>query len=666
MLVARAQVGDFVCSYSVKSACMFIVAIAVLSSFHKVGMLVLLAVSSLFFTEVESVGKDVGARNGYCVTDRDSECPLGYYKNEKPLSCSCRKGITTDEIPGILRCNFAKCTSILTRGYWLGYEDASNSTTSRILTGVCPTYYCHQNKVTLSYQNSTELDELSCGAQNRRGILCGQCKEGFGLSVISLNWSCIPCEGSFHWPVVGVWFVGSFIPFNLLLILFIVLRVNIASGRLCSFVFFCQVLPATQPYIQSDILPVPLAILTKIILFLANMFNLYVIEPVIPPLPETCLNSSMTALHHLTLDYFFVLLYPLCLFGLFVFVQRLYRRGKFCRPMHKLLTKMGECIDMCHSHRNEGGSMLPGLCSFFVLQYTRLSKLTLLVLAPAFLRRSKTDMLRAVLWFDGNIDYFSFQHFPYAFPILVCSTVYLLFPPLLLLAYPALPQLLVRCNLDRKHPFSYIIKVLTKGSCIAYFDVFQGPYKPHFRFFAGLFFIFRTLFLMPHAFGSNDSDVFTFGIFITIIFALVTTMCQPYECKSDDRGKKVCWQNRIDVLIFGNLALISLFKYYFHVQSFTSTTFEVAVATLSVVLMYLPFVGFIFYFFYSLWRRHSKRVRKLVVRFHAHGNSPTSAGGVTVDSTVTTITTEPLLSQERIWKQSTSLQLNNSALYIEA
>ena len=631
--------------------------------------LVLIVGSPLFFSEVASRKK-----RGYCLTDSDGECPLGYYQAEGQLSagasCSCRKESSAEDIPGISSCKFANCTSYLDPGYWLGYEDDSNGSTSRILTGICPTYYCHPGKIRLSYQNSSELEKLSCGGQNRRGILCGRCKEGYGLSVISLNSSCISCEGNFRWQVVGVWFVATFIPFNLLLILFIVLRVNISSGLLCSFVLFCQVLPATQPYTQSDLLPKPLAVLTKIILFLSNTFNLYVFESVIPPLPETCISSSMSALHHLIGGYFFVLLYPLCLFGVFVCVQRLYRRGKLCRPMHILLTKLGRCVERFHAHRSEGGSMLTGLCSFFVLQYTRLAQLTLLVFAPAFLFRSKTRVLRAVLWFDGNIDYFSLQHFPYAFPILICSTVYLLFPPVLLLTYPALPQFLVRCNLSTRRPFSYVIKALTRGSCLACFDMFQGSYKPRFRFFAGLFFIFRIIFLIPHAFGSNDSDMFTFDIFISLIFALVITVCQPYECKggddSDGTKSGVCWQNRIDVLMFGNLALITLLKYYYYVQSFTSTTLEMAVATLAVILMYLPLVGFTMYFIFFLWRRYSQQVKKLVVKDHAHKNSPTNVSDSAVASTEISISTEPLLTPERVWNKGAGLQLNNSALYIDS
>lgn len=611
-------------------------------------------------------------QSGNCSTNSDGECPLGYYQAEERHSagafCSCRTENSVQEVPGIRDCNFAKCTSFLAPGYWLGYEDATNITTSRIVTGICPTYYCHPGKIPLSYQNSTELDELSCGAQNRKGILCGQCKEGYGLSVISFNMSCIPCETNFSWPVVGVWFVATFIPFNLLLILFIVSRVNITSGLLCSFVFFCQVLPATEPYVQSDLLPKPLAILTTIILFISNTFNLFVFESVIPPLPNTCLSSSMTALDHLVGSYFMVLFYPLLIFGLFVLVQSLYRRGIFCRPLHNLLTKLGRCVDRCHAHRDQRGSMLTGLCSFFVLQYTRLARLTLLVLAPAFLFLSKTSVKRTVLWFDGNINYFSSKHLPYAFPILICSTVYLLVPPLALLAYPALPRLLVRCNLSSKRPFSYIVKVLTRGSCVAYFDVFQGPYKPHFRFFAGLFFIFRILFLIPHAFGSNDTDMFTFGIFITLTFALIITVCQPYEYRgAGDNAttkKGACWQNRIDVLMFGNLALILLCKYYFYARNFTFAILEVAVATLSVILMYVPLVGFALYFFLSLWRRYSQRVKKLVGGGRTQESNPPTDSDYVVNATETSVTTEPLLSPDRIWGKDTGLTLENSALYI--
>ena len=614
----------------------------------------------------------MGTKSCNCSTNSDGECPLGYYQAEERhsagASCSCRAG-NSAEVQGIVNCNFAKCTSFLAPGYWLGYEDTTNITTSRILTGICPPYYCHPGKVPLSYQNSTELDELSCGAQNRTGVLCGRCKEGYGLSVVSLNLFCILCETNFSWPAVGVWLVATFIPFNLLLILFIVSRVNISSGLLCSFVFFYQVLPATEPYAQSDLLPKPLAILTKIILFVSNTFNLFVFESVIPPFPNTCLSSSMTALHHLTISYFNVLLYPLLLFGLFVFVQSLYRRGIFCRPIHVLLTKLGRCVERCHAHRDQRGSMLTGLCGFFVLQYTRLAQLTLLVLTPAYLFHSKTSEKRPVLWFDGNITYFSLQHLPYAFPIMVCSTVYLLVPPLLLLAYPALPQLLVRCNLSSKRPFSCIVKALTRGSSVAYFDVFQGPYKPQFRFFAGLFFIFRILFLIPRNFSSNDTDMFTFDIFITLFFALITTVCQPYEYRGgvDATTKKaVCWQNQIDVLIFGNLALISLCKYYFYAKDFTFTTLELAVATLSVILMYLPLVGFTLYFILSLWRRYSQRVKRLVGGGRTQESNPPAACDDAVISTETLDTTEPLLPSERVWEKGTDLPSNNSVLYIDA
>lgn len=155
----------------------------------------------LSFKEIGASGSAWGAGIGNCSADEDDECPLGFYESEEQPSnssgtfCSCRAGTrrdSTKEIPGIIGCSFANCASTLAPGYWLGYEDSSNSSTMRILTGTCPTYYCHPGRVRLFYQNSTELDELSCGEQNRRGILCGGCKEGYGLSVISPNMSCTP------------------------------------------------------------------------------------------------------------------------------------------------------------------------------------------------------------------------------------------------------------------------------------------------------------------------------------------------------------------------------------------------------------------------------------------------------------------------------------------
>ena len=42
--------------------------------------------------------------------------------------------------------------------------------------------------------NASQLDEVMCGPYNRRGLLCGECKDGYGPAVFSFNQMCANCS----------------------------------------------------------------------------------------------------------------------------------------------------------------------------------------------------------------------------------------------------------------------------------------------------------------------------------------------------------------------------------------------------------------------------------------------------------------------------------------
>ena len=42
-------------------------------------------------------------------------------------------------------------------------------------------------------RNISLLNEFMCGGLNRTGILCGHCKEGLGIAVLSYTLHCLPC-----------------------------------------------------------------------------------------------------------------------------------------------------------------------------------------------------------------------------------------------------------------------------------------------------------------------------------------------------------------------------------------------------------------------------------------------------------------------------------------
>ncbi|CAI8009090.1 hypothetical protein GBAR_LOCUS6154 [Geodia barretti] len=42
--------------------------------------------------------------------------------------------------------------------------------------------------------NASQLDEVMCGPYNRRGLLCGECKDGYGPAVYSFDQKCAKCS----------------------------------------------------------------------------------------------------------------------------------------------------------------------------------------------------------------------------------------------------------------------------------------------------------------------------------------------------------------------------------------------------------------------------------------------------------------------------------------
>ena len=42
--------------------------------------------------------------------------------------------------------------------------------------------------------NTSQLDEVMCGPYKRRGLLCGECKDGYGPAVYSFDLKCTKCS----------------------------------------------------------------------------------------------------------------------------------------------------------------------------------------------------------------------------------------------------------------------------------------------------------------------------------------------------------------------------------------------------------------------------------------------------------------------------------------
>ena len=526
------------------------------------------------------------------------QCPPGFLLSSDEYGLGvCECGNST---PG-LTCKETIYRTWLDYNYWVGYiHNASNG----YQTGRCPPGFCREQPLPLKgsdHFNSTSLDKVVCGPQNRTGVLCGRCKEGYGVSFYQ-PFQCVPCSDSssrltvngYHYDVLLIWFFTEFVPFNVVFLLFILFNVNILSGwggALYTFVFFCQVVTTSPVFLANNSsiwedTPSTFSVFLSISKLMAGFWSLSFFSYFVPP-KQSCFSESTSVQSVIIVTYFMLLLWPLLLYFMLSAIHRCYCRGYCCRPTHRCLFRMGRTLSKCQKSEGGGVNSLAGLCSFFVLAYTKLVILTWEILAKAEVNSINMNGLqrRNVFWYDGNVAWFDQDlHAPYAVPVLLCSLVTLMVPTLLLISFPLLPKLLVKLNLHERRPFCWIISLLNTSYLLFLYDIFQGCFKPNARYFAALYLLYRPLFVLVLAL-TNNQETGILQLSLCILFMLLHSFVQPF------RSDKV---NKTAALIFAVLAFIIMggdMGFYIHqCQHMDKGTMATTVKVLILFLLFIPHV----------------------------------------------------------------------------
>ncbi len=163
--------------------------------------------------------------------------PLGFVstgKKSQPYECIEDPKLTDFHF----ECTINKNEGMIKRWppYWLGYENSSNEIWF-VLYSYCPIDYCLHNYTNL-HADSEEIALDDQCADHRVGVLCGQCKHGYSLSLGTS--ACLNCSHisiadsigiSLGFASVGVVLILIFYCFNLL----------VTQGTLSGFQFYMNV-----------------------------------------------------------------------------------------------------------------------------------------------------------------------------------------------------------------------------------------------------------------------------------------------------------------------------------------------------------------------------------------------------------------------------------------
>jgi hypothetical protein len=289
-----------------------------------------------------------------------------------------------------------------------------------------------------------------------------------------------------------------------------------------SFVLFAQILDSLATNVNGLIqYPEPIEVIRNILTFCYRFFNLnfFTIEQL-----SFCLWKGATVLDVLLTKYATVG-FALLLVLVTIFIVR-------CRYVRFRIFHTPNSV------------LIHGLSTFFILSYSQSARTTFHILNYFCLYSKGFHCKETFVYRVGYMTYFGTEHVKYAVVAMIVLIFMVIIPPLLLMIYPLSFKLLGRCKLSE----SKLTKFLWRAMPIQLLDAFQSSFKDEFRFFAGMYFLYRAIILGAFAYAQTLNVFYiTVQVQLTVVLAL-HAMFQPYKSRR---------HNIIDALLFANLAIVN-------------------------------------------------------------------------------------------------------------
>ena len=173
----------------------------------------------------------------------DTSCPTWHYYNNATGKCECGSLLfcSSDGNQVEIRIDYCATSTGQEDDYYVSYCPLTHTvnSTNRLYSEMP--------------SNASQLDEVMCGPYNRRGLLCGECKDGYGPAVYLFDMTCANCSSLWSRYAISLYLFLQFIPTTLIFLCFVVFRSRITSGPLLGYVLFCQITIAEISYHYSFI-----------------------------------------------------------------------------------------------------------------------------------------------------------------------------------------------------------------------------------------------------------------------------------------------------------------------------------------------------------------------------------------------------------------------------
>ena len=373
--------------------------------------------------------------------------------------------------------------------------------------------------------NSSLYNEDMCGKFNRKGTLCGECKEGYNVPVYSYDLACVKCShrACDWWKFVLI----AFVPLTLFYIVVVAFKINLFSTFLYGYVMFCQAITPVQvaryQFIMAEVVPTWLKYLGSVFVTFYSVWNLDFFR-----FYNSSICFQIGPLDVVSLE-LVVAAYPVLLTAVAYLIISVYDRNsavisRSCwKPFRQLLEQLSNISD----------SIIGAFSTFFFL--LGMKCLTVCVDYLASVRVYEINPTSGYLKtklkvnYNPNLVYFGNSHLPYALTGILIFLVVGLLPILLICTYPSgVCQRCLQCLLV---PRSWHIGLHL------FMDTIQGCFKDgtdsgtrDFRWFSGVTFAAR-LALMTVFMSVNITMYRVIAAQILLLTLIIFIIIDPFKSR---------------------------------------------------------------------------------------------------------------------------------------
>lgn len=523
----------------------------------------------------------------YTLKIRIQECPPGLIYNKRVKKCEC-SALTNKQFIGIRECDDDNFQAKLTQGYWVAYSRETKYIYGKeeyLLHALCPLSQCLNAAKGSNFRflpqttNISLLDSIVCG-QSRTGVLCSKCKEGFASNYHHSTYSCKSVNNNtckYGWLF---YILSEVIPITLFFIVVMVFNIKFTDGAISGFILFVQ-LSDTMLIKANGFIQLPSYVLVglDVYRFITRIFNLnfFAIDGL-----SFCLWKTASTLDLLAFKYI-TILYASTLVVVIIAIFKYCHNKRFNNFLVKM--KVG-------SAASTKSTIIHGISGFLVICYSECTRISFLLLTPVplYAGNDESNYVKCIVaFYNGDLLFFRGKHLLYALPALLIVIVLGILPPLMLISYPLCYKVLARLRIEETKFAKLVCKCIPLEKLKPFFDSFQSSYKDEYRFFSGLYFLYRFTTLATFAFVSHLRTYYTFVQIQLAIILAVHALCQPYKKR---------WHNVLDGFLFLNLSIVNaatLFNFSLTLSLKDSQKYVNRASTVQVLLLYLPLIYVIVY-----------------------------------------------------------------------